>query len=142
MHALTKDRSPNGKPFGAGRLHQHRRKLLTIGAVQLLFLPLGVHAGGVVTNCTEAALRAAVAGGGTVTFACDSTFRLASTITNNLNLTLDGSGHEVRISGGSAVRVFAVNTNVTSEHPGQRQCRPSLSPAERHQFLQLDTHRD
>ena len=39
----------------------------------------------VVTNCTEAALRAAMAGGGTVTFACDGTITLASTITNRVD---------------------------------------------------------
>jgi hypothetical protein len=66
----------------------------------------------VVTNCTEAALRAAMAGGGTVTFACDGTITLASTITNENDTTLDGSGHNVTISGNGAVRVFVVNTNV------------------------------
>jgi hypothetical protein len=66
----------------------------------------------VVTNCTEAALRAAIAGGGLVTFACDGTITLASTITNDVNLTLDGSGRQVTISGGGAVRLFYVMTNV------------------------------
>ncbi len=52
-------------------------------------------------------------GGGAVTFACDGTITLASTITNNVDLTLDGTGHQVTISGGNAVRVFWVNTNVS-----------------------------
>jgi len=67
----------------------------------------------VLTNCTEAALRAAMAWGGTVTFACDGTITLASTITNTVNVTLDGSGHHVTISGGNAVRVFSVSANAT-----------------------------
>jgi len=70
-------------------------------------------AGGTVTACTEAALRAAMAGGGTVAFACDGTITLAATITNTADAVLDGSGHQVTISGGDAVRVFCVTTNVS-----------------------------
>ncbi len=73
----------------------------------LAVLRLGI----VVTN-SEAALRAAITGGGTVTFACDGTITLASTLTNNVDLTLDGTGHQVTINGGGAVRAFCVNTNV------------------------------
>ncbi|MGA2240993.1 MAG: choice-of-anchor Q domain-containing protein [Verrucomicrobiota bacterium] len=65
-----------------------------------------------VTNCTEAALRAAMAGGGTVTFACDGTISLGSTITNAMDTVLDGSGHHITISGNNANRVFFVNSNV------------------------------
>lgn len=69
--------------------------------------------GGVVTNCTEAALRAAMAGGGTVTFTCDGTIFLANTITNTTNIVLDAAWHHVTISGSNSVRVFYVNTSVT-----------------------------
>ncbi len=65
-----------------------------------------------VTSCTEAALRSAMAGGGTVTFACDGTITLANTITNALDTVLDGEGHQIIISGNSACRVFFVNSNV------------------------------
>jgi hypothetical protein len=68
--------------------------------------------GGVVTNRTETALRAAMAEGGTVTFACDGTITLANTITNAAETTLDASGHQITISGNGAVRVFCVNSNV------------------------------
>ena len=78
----------------------------------LLLLPLTVLGGGVVTNCTEANLRAAMVGGGTVTFACDGTITLANTITLSLDTFLDGRGHQVTISGSNTVRVFYVNTNV------------------------------
>ena len=66
-----------------------------------------------VTICSEAALRAAMAGGGTVTFACDGTITLSNTISISANTVLDGSGHQITISGNHAVRVFYVNTNVT-----------------------------
>ena len=59
----------------------------------VLFQPTIAFAGGVVTNCTETALRAAMTGGGTVTFACDGTITLTSTITNDLDCVLDGSRH-------------------------------------------------
>jgi hypothetical protein len=65
-----------------------------------------------VTNCTEANLRAAMAGGGTVTFACDGTITLANTISIPLDTVIDGSGHQITISGNNAVRVFYVATNV------------------------------
>src|ERR1017187_10527875 len=63
-------------------------------------------AAGTVTSCTECSLRAAMAGGGTVTFTCDGTITLARTITNALDTVLDGSGHQITISGGNSVRVF------------------------------------
>lgn len=79
----------------------------------LVLLPVAAWAGGMVTDCTETALRAAMAGGGVVTFACDGTILLTDTITNVSDTTLDGSGHQVTISGNNAVRVFQVNTNVS-----------------------------
>lgn len=63
------------------------------------------------TQCTEANLRAAMAGGGLVTFACDGTIILTDTITNSVDATLDGSGHQVTISGGNLMRVFYAATN-------------------------------
>lgn len=78
-----------------------------------IFQTVAVHGAGVVVSCTEANLRAAAAGGGTVTFACDGTITLATTLTNSLNTVLDASGHQVVISGGSFVRIFYVATNVT-----------------------------
>ena len=95
------------------RLQTQRRQLVTVGAALLLLLPLVAQASGVVTTCTEAELRAAMAGGGPVIFACDGTITLANTITNVSETRLDGSGHQVTISGNRAVRVFSINTNVT-----------------------------
>lgn len=84
----------------------------------LLFLALALpassaHAGGVVTVCDEAHLRAALAGGGTVTFSCSGTITLAATLTIAANTTIDGSGHHIILSGGNAVRVLRVNSGVT-----------------------------
>jgi hypothetical protein len=69
-------------------------------------------AGGTVTSCTESSLRAAMAGGGTVTFACDGTIAVANTLTIALDTVLDASGHQVSISGGNALPVVRVNPNV------------------------------
>lgn len=66
-----------------------------------------------VTHCTETALRAALTTGDKVTFACDGTITLASTITCGADTILDGTGHQVTISGGAAVRVLYVNPGVT-----------------------------
>ncbi len=69
----------------------------------------------VVRNCSESDLRAAMAKGGTVMFACDGTIWLSGTITNVTNVVLDGSGHQIAISGSSSVRVFDVATNTSLE---------------------------
>lgn len=82
-------------------------------AVLFLLMELSSWGTGTVTNCTEANLRAAMEGGGTVTFACAGTITLGSTITNSLNTVLDGNGQQITISGNNAARVFCNNTNVS-----------------------------
>jgi hypothetical protein len=79
---------------------------------------LQVFTRGIVVTNTETALRDAMSLGGTVTFACDGTITLSSTITIGADTTLDGSGHNVTISGHGAVRVFVVfaNVNFTVAH--------------------------
>jgi hypothetical protein len=89
-----------------------KRSLLALLAMIILLTGQHARAGGTVTSCTEANLRAALAGGGTVTFACNGTITLANTISITDNTTLDGSGCQVAISGGNAVGVFYVNNNV------------------------------
>src|SRR5215510_13829046 len=69
--------------------------------------------GASVNPCTDAALRMAVHGGGTVTFDCDGTILLTNTIIIDHDTILDASGHNVLISGNNSVRVFPVNTGVT-----------------------------
>jgi hypothetical protein len=65
-----------------------------------------------VTTCDEAGLRTAIAQGGTVDFACDGTIVLTNTIEVSNSITLDGTGHQVVISGGDQVRLFQVSTGV------------------------------
>jgi len=66
-----------------------------------------------VTNATEADLRAAMDRGGRVTFACDGAILLSSTIAIEQDTVLDGTGHQVTISGGDAVRVLYNTTNTS-----------------------------
>jgi hypothetical protein len=66
----------------------------------------------VVTEATEASLRAATASGGTVQFACDGTITVANPITVTLPTVLDGTGHQITISGGGMSRVFQISTNI------------------------------
>jgi hypothetical protein len=69
-------------------------------------------AGGAVSVCDEATFRAALAGGGLVTFDCSGTITLAATITISANTTIDGSEENVTISGGNAVKIFDVPIGV------------------------------
>lgn len=69
-------------------------------------------ASGVVSPCTEASLNAALAGGGTVTFACAGTITLTTTKVVSVNTILNADGYNVTLSGGSNTRLFYVNTNV------------------------------
>jgi uncharacterized repeat protein (TIGR03803 family) len=66
-----------------------------------------------VTSCTQGALRLALAGPGPVTFACDGTITVTDTLTISSNIVLDGTGHQITISGDDAVQVFRVNSDVT-----------------------------
>ena len=59
--------------------------------------------------CDEATLQAEVAAGGTITFGCDGVITLTKTLKITKPTTLDGTGHTVTLSGGSAVGVFTVN---------------------------------
>ena len=73
------------------------------------FCALQARASGVVNNCTETDLRAAMAGGGFVTFACDGVISLTNELVVASDTVIDGAGHAVTISGGNATRVFRVS---------------------------------
>lgn len=66
-----------------------------------------------VTTCDEAGLRAAIAQGGTVTFACDGIITLTNTLVIAQDGTLDATGHDVVLSGNNAVRVLQVLPGVS-----------------------------
>src|SRR5204862_36990 len=80
--------------------------------VILSFLSHRARAGGVVTEPNEGSLRAALAGGGTVTFAMDGTITLSSTLIITNDTVVDGSGHAVTISGNNSVRILQVSSGV------------------------------
>lgn len=72
-------------------------------------------ADGVVSDCTEAGLVAALAGGGTVTFNCGTTpvtITLASRITIAATTTIAG-GNKITLSGGNVTSLFYVTPTVT-----------------------------
>jgi len=80
-------------------------------AAVLAFAP-ATRGGGIITNCTQTELQAALIGGGNVSFACGGTLTLTNTIVITQDTTLDASGFAVTLSGGNAVRLFQVNSNV------------------------------
>ena len=65
-----------------------------------------------ITECSDANLRAAVSSGGVITFACDGNIELTNTIVVTKDVEIDGTGRAVTISGGAMHRLFAV-TNST-----------------------------
>jgi Calx-beta domain-containing protein len=83
----------------------------TVCFFPLVALPTNALAEGVVNSCTEADLRAALTGGGTVTFACNGTITLANTITITNDTAIDVNGRNVTISGGGTVRILVVSSN-------------------------------
>src|SRR5580692_8963202 len=66
--------------------------------------PASGRAAGVVTSPTEASLRAALAGGGTI--------NLAAVLSITNTTVMDGTGYAVTLSGSNVTQVFFVNTNV------------------------------
>jgi hypothetical protein len=79
-----------------------------------LLSSFSVLAGGVVGSPTDAALRTAMVGGGAVTFSFDGVITLTNSITIANNTVVDGTGHNVTISGGNAVRLLNVNSGINA----------------------------
>jgi hypothetical protein len=85
--------------------------MIVISLLTLIFSALGVtpaHATGIVSYCDETSLLGAISGGGTITFRCSGTITLTGTIHILQDITLDGAGQNVTISGGNAVSVFYI----------------------------------
>jgi hypothetical protein len=71
-------------------------------------------AGGVVSACNEAALRAALNGGSTVTFSADCTIVVSQPIVIKQAATIiDANGHRVTLTSSNAVTLFDAATNLT-----------------------------
>ena len=91
-----------------------------LGLLPLLLLALAVppaSAGGSVTNCTDAGLTAALAGGGLVTFSCPAN-PFTITVTSQKVITqptlIDGGSlGQVILSGGHLTRTFAVQAGAS-----------------------------
>lgn len=87
--------------------------LCTRGRLLVLLFALtlcGARGSGIVTTPDEVSLRAALNGGGLVTFNCDGTIVLANTLTIVTDTTLDASGHAITLSGGGTVAVLVVQS--------------------------------
>jgi predicted outer membrane repeat protein len=93
--------------------------LLPLALLMLLLTPRVAYAGGVVGNgtpgsCTEAALNAALAGGGSVTFNCGAspvTITLTSQKLINSSTNINGGGL-ITLSGGGTTRIFTTTSGV------------------------------
>jgi len=75
----------------------------------------GVVGSGTAASCTEAALDAALAGGGAVSFSCGGgpvVIPVSTTKVISRSTTLDGSGQQVTLDGGNAVRLFVTTYQV------------------------------
>jgi len=73
-------------------------------------------AGGVITNCTENDLRAALVGGGIVTFDCDGVLALSGPLFITNDTTLDASERDLTLAEGPVVQEFQllqINPGVT-----------------------------
>ena len=78
----------------------------------LALTPAPAHAAGVVSVCDEAHLKAALAGGGTVTVTCSGRITLTSTITITDNTTIEGNGQNIT-NCNSEMRLLAVKAGTT-----------------------------
>jgi hypothetical protein len=104
MYAARQQRSPINR---AGFV-------LALFSLTLTLSLLPARAGGAVSGCTEASLRAAISGGGGVTFSSDCSITISQPIIiNQADTTIDASGFNVTISGANAVPLFEVVTNLT-----------------------------
>mgnify|MGYP006337805027 CR=1 FL=1 len=69
----------------------------------------GTVGSGTTGSCTEAALNAALVGGGTVTFNCGGgpvVIPITSTKVLSSSTTIDGTGQQVTLDGGGATKMF------------------------------------
>ena len=69
----------------------------------------------VIDDCSDTSLRAAAGNGGSYFFDCGTnptTIALTNTIVVTADVTFDGAGQSIVISGGNAVRLFTINPGV------------------------------
>jgi len=115
----TPPRRRAGAPHGTRGAHPR----LLLPALLVCLAPGRAHAAGTVGNgtpasCTEAALDAALAGGGSVTFACGGgpvVISITSTKVVSQSTTLDASGQQVTLDGGSATRFLLTTYQIPAQ---------------------------
>lgn len=81
-------------------------------ACALLESPFPARADGVVTSCTESALRSALIDGGQVRLACDGVIVLSDALVITNDTILDATDHAVTFSGGNSTRLIVINPGV------------------------------
>src|SRR5262245_43610601 len=94
---LTVSRGPDNIANMKSPLHASRVVFFTV-----LSLATNTPAA-VLTSCDEASLRAALTGGGVITFGCDGTIVLGRPLVLTADTTLDAGGRQVAISGSNSV---------------------------------------
>lgn len=94
--------------FRPARVLATRKRLLLLLS---MFIRLPCFAAAIA--CDEIALRTAVEEGGLVRFGCDGTIHLSRPLTISKNTILDGSGHQVILSGGGRFRILQVQPGIT-----------------------------
>ena len=90
-----------------------------LGALVLVLAPLlsvarpqPTIAAGVVSECTEAALRNALAGGGYISFSCSGVIKLAGQLEITQNTIIDGDG-QVTLDGQYQTRLITIDSGVS-----------------------------
>ena len=111
---------PFGDPFiGArSRVALGRRLFRWSLALFLVAFPILLQAEGSVSDCTEAELRAALAGGGEVTFSEDCEITLSAPIEISEDTSIDATGFDVAIIGNGSTRLFSVAPGVNFDLNG------------------------
>ncbi|MGN6386121.1 MAG: choice-of-anchor Q domain-containing protein [Verrucomicrobiota bacterium] len=111
------------------------RCLFNLG-ISLSIITYSALGAGVVSQPTEVALKAAVAGGGTVTFSFDGVISLTSPVLINSDTVIDGSGHTVQIYGRGSCRLAEISQGVSATfrkldlYAGADRPQPGAQPAE------------
>ncbi len=86
-------------------------RLLVLGLASIWGLARGL-ADTTVLNCNEAALRAAVQAGGSITCGCDGRITLSQPLLITTDTILDAANHNITLSGNQSVRIFQVNPGI------------------------------
>src|SRR5262245_26405654 len=89
--------------------------ILTFVSFGGAFCPTNAAGAHVINVCNESELRQAVKTGGTIQFGCSGIITLSGPIDIAKDVTLDGAGMAVTISGGNAVQLFNMAPHVTFE---------------------------